>query len=145
MSYGTSNCTITVTDSAGNVSNTLAISFTFDTSLFSPVTSGAFVVVVGQSGTIVRSTDNGSSFSSVTSPTSNNLEGVGFGNNTFVAVCNNGTIVRSTDNGSSRDNVTSPTSYHLEEVGFGNNTFMGVGDSGTIMRSTDNGSSFLVL
>ena len=35
-------------------------------------------VAVGDSGTIVRSTDNGSSFSTVTSPTSNDLRGVGF-------------------------------------------------------------------
>ena len=67
-----SDCTITVTDSAGNVSNTLEItSFTVDTSL------RAFVAV-GDKGTIVRSTDNGSSFSTVTSPTSNSLFAVGF-------------------------------------------------------------------
>jgi len=75
-------------------------------------------VGVGNSGTIVRSTDNGSSFSTVTSPTSNYLRGVGFGNNTFVGVGNSGTIVRSTDNGSSFDNVTSPTSNFLWGVGF---------------------------
>ena len=40
--------------------------------------SNASFVAVGISGTIVRSTDNGSSFSTVTSPTSNNLYGVGF-------------------------------------------------------------------
>ena len=73
LSDGTySNCTITVTDSAGNVSNTLEItSFTIDTSL--PV-----FVAVGRSGTIVKSTDNGLSFSTVTSPTSNDLLEVGF-------------------------------------------------------------------
>ena len=35
-------------------------------------------VGVGESGTIVRSTDNGSSFDNVTSPTSNQLKGVTF-------------------------------------------------------------------
>ena len=66
------DCTITVTDSAGNVSNTLEItSFTVDTSL-------RVFVGVGALGTIVKSTDNGSSFSTVTSPTSNSLYGVGF-------------------------------------------------------------------
>ena len=73
LSNGTySKCTITVTDSTGNVSNTLEItSFTIDTSL-------RVFVVVGASGTIVKSTDNGSSWNNVTSPTTNILSGVGF-------------------------------------------------------------------
>ena len=131
-----SNCTLIVTDSAGNASNTLAItSFTIDTS------PGVFVGV-GLGGNILRSTDNGTTWDNVTSPTSTTLNGVGFGNNTFVGVGSSGTIVRSTDNGSSFDNATSPTSNHLWGVRFGNNTFVGVGNSGTIVRSTDNGSSF---
>ena len=110
LSNGTySDCTIIVTDQVGNVSNTLEItSFTVDTSL------SVFVGIGGSGkwgpGRIVKSTDNGSSFSTVTSPTSNYLYGVGFGNNTFVAVGLKGTIVRSTEDGSSFSTVTSPTS-----------------------------------
>ena len=132
-----SDCTITVTDSTGNVSNTLEItSFTVDTS------PGVFVAV-GHSGDIVRSTDNGSSFDNATSPTGNRLLGVTFGNNTFVSVGKGyGNIVRSTDNGSSFETATSPTSDYLWGVTFGNNTFVGVGKPGKIVRSTDNGSSF---
>jgi len=78
-------------------------------------------VVVGLSGNIVRSTDNGSSWDNETSPTANNLYGVTFGNNTFVGVGSqvgySGTIIRSTDNGSSWDKVTSTT---------GTNTLFGV-------------------
>ncbi len=96
---------------------------------------------VGSSGNIVRSTDNGSSWDNATSPTANTLDGVTFGNNTFVAVGVNGGIVRSTDNGSSWDNATTnstaPTS--LWGVTFGNNTFVAVGYQGNIVRSTDNG------
>ena len=67
-----SNCTLIVTDSAGSASNTLAItSFTVDTS------PGVFVAA-GNSGNIVRSTDNGSSFDNATSPTSNYIKGVTF-------------------------------------------------------------------
>jgi len=96
----------------------------------------------GERGTIVISTDNGSSFSTVTSPTANDLRGVTFGNNTFVAVGDSGNIVRSTDNGSSWENATSPTANGLYGVTFGNNTFVGVGLSGNIIRSTDNGTSW---
>ena len=43
-------------------------------------------VAVGNSGTIVRSTDNGTTWDNVTSPTINHLYGVRFGYNTSVAV-----------------------------------------------------------
>jgi photosystem II stability/assembly factor-like uncharacterized protein len=66
-------------------------------------------VVVGKSGNIVRSTDNGTTWDNATFPTANVLRGVGFGNNTFVAVGNSGNIVRSTDNGKTWDKVTSLT------------------------------------
>ena len=75
-------------------------------------------VAVGNSGNIVRSTDNGSSWDNATSPTTKNLLGVSFGNNTFVAVGNSGNIVRSTNNGSSWDNVTSPTGNAIYGVTF---------------------------
>ena len=73
---------------------------------------------VGNSGNIVRSTDNGSSFDNVTSGITQNMHllDVTFGNNTFVAVGLLGNIVRSTDNSSSWDNATSPTSNHLYGV-----------------------------
>ena len=71
------------------------------------------------SGKIVRSEDNGASFDNATSAGSaNNLLGVGFGNNTFVAVGISGNIHRSTDNGSSFVNVTSPTENQLRDVTF---------------------------
>ena len=72
-------------------------------------------VAVGQSGNIVRSTDNGSSFDNVSSGTNQHLYGVTYGNNTFVTVGSNGHIYRSTDNGSSFDRMTSP---------LGNNVYM---------------------
>ena len=110
-----SDCTITVTDSAGNVSNTLAItSFTVDTS------PGVFVAV-GNGGSIIRSTDNGTTWDNVTSPTKNNLawgDGVTFGNNTFVAVGYSGNIVKSMDNGTNWDNATSPITTYLNGVTF---------------------------
>ena len=101
-------------------------------------------MAVGDSGNIVRSTDNGSSWDNATTDnsTGNDLREVTFGNNTFVAVGDSGNIVRSTDNGSSWDNATSPTANSLYGVTFGNNTFVAVSVLGNIVRSTDNGSSF---
>ena len=73
---------------------------------------------VGDSGNIVRSTDNGSSWDNATSPTANRLLGIYFGNNTFVAVGVSGNILRSTDNGSTWDNATSPTGNTIYGVAF---------------------------
>ena len=79
-------------------------------------------VAVGEYGKIVRSTNNGTNWNSVTSElpisTGNFLNAVTFGNDTFVAVGDNGIIVRSTDNGSTWDNVTSPTANNLNGITF---------------------------
>ena len=78
-------------------------------------------VAVGDNGKIVRSTDNGSSWTAVTSPTSLDLNAVGFayGKSTFAAVGDNGTIVISTDNGSSWSSKSANnTTTHLRAITF---------------------------
>jgi photosystem II stability/assembly factor-like uncharacterized protein len=131
-----------VKSALGNIlSNPYESSFTTSPSPSSSV-SGLFMAV-GDSGNIVRSTDNGSSWDNATScQFSTNLDDVTFGNNTFVAVGASGNIVRSTDNGSSFDNVTSVNSQYLYGITFGNNTFVAVGTSENIVRSTGNGSNW---
>jgi len=98
-------------------------------------------VAVGDSGKIIRSTNDGSSWDNVTAVNSNNLYGVSFGNSTFVAVGQNGTILRSEDNGSSWTSESSGGNT-LWSVTFGNNIFMAVGTGGRIVKSTDNGSNW---
>ena len=82
---------------------------------------------VGVSGKIVRSTDNGTSFSAVTPVSSSFLYGVTFGNNTFVGVSVSGIIVRSTDNGSTFSAVTPVSSTDLRGVGFATPPVLPVG------------------
>jgi photosystem II stability/assembly factor-like uncharacterized protein len=102
-------------------------------------------MTVGYIGTILTSSDNGSSWTYRTVGTAV-LRGVTFGNNTFVAVGQYGTIKRSTDNGTNWNSVTSElpisTGNYLNAVTFGNDTFVAVGDNGIIVRSTDNGSTW---
>ena len=77
LSNGTySNCTIIVTDSAGNPSNTLAITS------FEVLPS---YVAVGTSGTILTSSD-GISWDNKSSGTSLTLSGVTYGNNKFLTL-----------------------------------------------------------
>ena len=75
-------------------------------------------VVVGNSGTILSSSDNGTTWDNRTnsSVTSNYLRHVGFGNDVFVAVGGNGTIVTSSDNGTTWTSRTSGFSSTLYNV-----------------------------
>ena len=106
-------------------------------------------VSVGGGGTnvnsLIRSTDDGSTWDNVTGGIQEDLYGVAYGNNTFVAVGKS--ITRSTDNGITWDNASAPTGNDisandnfLTRIAFGNNSFVAVGLSGNIIRSTDNGS-----
>ena len=171
LSEGTySNCTIVVKDSAGNASNTLAVT-TF-------IVNTTSYVSVGDSGTILTSSD-GTTWTSMTSGTSKLLNdvthgnsifvtvgyggtiltspdngttwndrsktkrlwGVTYGNSTFMVVGNSGTIYTSSD-GTTWTSRTSNTSKDLENVTYGNSTFVTVGSSGTILTSSDNGSTW---
>ena len=70
------------------------------------------------------------------------LNGITFGDNTFVAVGKTGAIRTSSDNGSSWDNGTSGTTYDFNEVAYGNSTFTAVGQTGRIYTSSDNGTTW---
>ena len=70
------------------------------------------------------------------------LDGITFGNNTFVAVGERGTVRYSSDNGSSWDNGTSGTTREFYEIAYGDNTFVAVGQSGRHSYSSNNGTSW---
>ena len=57
------------------------------------------------------------------------LNGVTYGNNTFVAVGQSGTVRTSSDDGATWDNGTSGTTKWLYEVAYGNSTFVAVGQA----------------
>ena len=94
---------------------------------------------LGNSATLIISTFV---VDSPTTRTYYDLNGITFGDNTFVAVGNTGAIRTSSDNGSSWDNGTSGTTYYFNEVTYGDSTFIAVGQSGKIITSSDNGSSW---
>jgi len=64
-------------ESSSSSSSSGTTTTTTDETTTSSSGSGVFVAV-GYSGNIVRSTDNGSSWDNATSPTANDLHGVGF-------------------------------------------------------------------
>jgi len=141
LSEGTySDCTIKVTDTSGNVSVALNIS-SFTVFIYK-------FVAVGNSGTILTSTD-GTTWTSRTSGTTQHLTDVTYGNSTYVAVGNSGTILTSTDGTTWTTAASGLTNngstVRLSGVTYGNNTFVTVGDgnygNGAVFTST-NGSDW---
>ena len=99
-------------------------------------------IAVGSSGEINRSTDNGSSFTSVTSGTAQTLYGVWYGGGRWVAVGGAGTVCYSTDDGATWTATTasypiSGSANTLENVKYGNSVWVAVGSAGKCIRSTD--------
>jgi len=93
-------------------------------------------VISGVSGTILTSSDNGSSWTTQTTGTSEVIWEVIYNNNIFVSVSDNGSIYTSED-GTTWTPRTSGTSNPLIGITYGNSTFVAVGNSGTIYTSTD--------
>ena len=94
---------------------------------------------LGNSATLIISTFV---VDSPTTRTYYDLNGITFGDNTFVAVGKTGAIRTSSDNGSSWDNGTSGTTYYFNEVAYGDSTFIAVGQNGRIYTSSDNGTTW---
>jgi photosystem II stability/assembly factor-like uncharacterized protein len=101
--------------------------------------------VVGDTGTILKSTDAGATWTPLTSGTSNTLYGVYFLDpNQGIAVGDNGTILRTTDGGAAWQSVASDVVDTLRSVSFNGVNGICAGGSETILYSTDSGASWQV-
>ncbi len=101
-------------------------------------------VACGDFGTMIRSTDNASTWVASVTPTTNYLEAVAFsGPQIGVAVGTNGTIIRTTDQGVTWTNINnqlSGTDYSYRRLqAFPSGTYYAGTDSAGLWRSTDNG------
>jgi photosystem II stability/assembly factor-like uncharacterized protein len=101
--------------------------------------------VVGDTGTILKSTDAGATWTPLTSGTSNTLHGVYFLDpNQGVAVGDGGTILRTTDGGSAWQSIPSGVGDTLRSVSFNGINGICGGDSQDILHSTDSGASWQI-
>lgn len=108
-------------------------------------TPSGLVLVVGQSGSILRSSDGGSSWQSMQTNTGAWLFGVAISaENRCLAVGQAGTILLSTDTGLTWQQRQSGTQAGLLAVQWLNATAaIAAGQSGTILKSTDGGLSWV--
>ena len=101
--------------------------------------------VVGDTGTILKSTDAGATWTPVTSGIRNTLHGVYFLDpNEGVAVGDSGTILRTTDGGAAWQSVASGVKDSLRSVSFSGTNGICGGDSQDILYSTDSGASWQI-
>ena len=101
--------------------------------------------VVGDAGTIVKTTDAGMTWSPLTSGTTNGLHDVYFFDATQgVAVGEQGLILRTTDGGAGWQSVDSGVEDALRSVSFSGVNGISGGDSQTILYSTDAGASWQI-
>ncbi len=107
-------------------------------------TSNNVGTVVGNSGTILRTTNGGTTWTLQTSGTSSTLYAVFFTDaNTGTAVGASGTIRRTTNGGTTWTSQSSGTTNALIWVGFTDaNTGTAVGAIGTIRRTTNGGTTW---
>jgi len=101
--------------------------------------------VVGDTGTILKSTDAGATWAPLTSGTSTTLHGIYFLDpNEGIAVGDNGTILRTTNGGAAWQSITSGVEDSLRSVSFSGVNGICGGDSQTILYSTDSGTSWQI-
>ena len=101
--------------------------------------------VVGDAGTILKTTDSGMTWSPLTSGTTNGLYDVYFFDATQgVAVGEQGLILRTTDGGAGWQGVTSGVTDALRAISFSGVNGISAGDSQDILYSTDAGSSWQI-
>jgi hypothetical protein len=101
-------------------------------------------VAIGGSRTILTSSDNGTTWTTLTSGTSGYRNGITLGNSNFVVVGESGEILTSSD-GTTWTSRTSGTTNQLQGVTYGNGNFVAVGWSGTILTSSDNGTTWTIV
>ena len=99
--------------------------------------------IVGDTGTILKSTDAGATWTPLTSGTSMTLHGVYFLDpDEGVAVGDSGTILRTTDGGAAWQSISSGVVDNLRSVSFNGVNGICGGDSQDILYSTDSGASW---
>lgn len=104
------------------------------------------VIAVGNDGSLVRSSDAGSSWSLIAINTISSLQDITFSGNTGYAVGDSGVIIKTTNAGFDWSRLYSGTNQGLSGVSF-STTQIGtaVGKNGTVLRTTDGGNNWVFL
>ena len=127
LSYSTTYKIIVTTGVKDSAGNTLSSQYETSSGFTTVSSSGGKFVAVGASGTIITSSDNGTSWNSMTSGISKLLNEVTYGNSIFVTVGYGGTILTSSVNGTTWNDRSK--TKRLWGATYANSTFTVVGNS----------------
>lgn len=105
-------------------------------------TAQGIAVAVGDTGTIIRSTDGGDTWGRITSPAVDDLRGVAFHGETGLIVGFSGAVLRSTNGGADWVKLARPTAKFLFAVGMSPSAAVAVGEEGTLLHSSDDGATW---
>ena len=101
-------------------------------------TSIPLFIAVGDSGTILTSSDNGTTWTLQSSGVNSTLFGVTYNNGLFVATGTSGTVLNSNDGINWTDHTsTSNTPHFFKDNAYLNNMYWAVNDNGSIFSSSD--------
>jgi len=102
-------------------------------------------IIVGSNGILLRTTNSGAHWDTLTHVTTSDLRSVAIDSgNTAIAVGSAGTILKSTNQGSTWFSQTSWTTKGLMSVAYlGSTEWVAVGSSGVILRTSDGGNNWL--
>jgi photosystem II stability/assembly factor-like uncharacterized protein len=102
------------------------------------------IIIVGESGKILRSIDDSESFSTITSGTTEDLNAVSFADkNHGIIVGNNGVLLKSTNGGNSWNSINLGIDTDLLDVHFiDTNNGIISGEGGLVIGTTDGGLSW---
>lgn len=101
--------------------------------------------IVGNNGTILKTTDAGLTWSNQISGTTNNLKSVFFtGAYDGWACGSGGTILRTNNGGATWETLASGTTQTLNTIFFTGSIGFSAGTNGTILKSTNNGTSWAI-
>ncbi len=109
-----------------------------------PAADTAVTFGAGDNGTIVRSLDEGMTWTVLNSSVTRNLNGIDFQNmNAIIAVGDSGLIIKSTNGGNSWNQLSSGVTKNLNSVYIVNSFFSIVaGDGGTLLRTSNGGTTW---
>ncbi|HEY9824925.1 MAG TPA: hypothetical protein V6D19_05720 [Stenomitos sp.] len=101
--------------------------------------STGVVIAVGDAGTVLRSTDNGATWTAITSNTTRTMRGISFNGPTWIAAGDEGRVIRSTDDGLTWAETTQGTSAHYCVYYSVVATLFILGSEGGTIRTTPDG------
>jgi photosystem II stability/assembly factor-like uncharacterized protein len=99
--------------------------------------------IVGNNGTVLKSTDEGTNWTKITLPFTNHFNSIYFNYLTGFITGNNGLVLMSTNSGLNWNQLNTGVTTNLKSLySYTNNILVSVGDNGLILRTSNFGSSW---